>query len=176
LARGGTSVTLWANYVHIIADRDLALYRYTLSVSPTATGRKLTQIIRLLLKAPEVAELQQDMVSDFKSTCVSRQRLPEDDMTIPVIYRAEGEDDPRRGATSYKIQIRYTYTLSVAELTEYLTSTELATSYDNKQPLNQAFNIFLNHYAKSANQTSTIGSARTVSLRPEAPSRTSAAD
>lgn len=165
----GVTVTLWANYVRIIADPDLALYRYALSVSPNATGRKLNQIIRLLLKTPELAELQQDMVSDFKSTCVSRQRLPEDDMTIAITYRADGEDEPRQGATSYNVRILYTNTLSVGELTEYLTSTDLAASYDNKQPLIQALNIFLNHYAKSTDETGTIGSARTFSLRPDAP-------
>lgn len=165
----GAPVTLWANYVRIIADPDLALYRYALSVSPKATGRKLNQIIRLLLKVPELAELQQDLVSDFKSTCVSRQRLPEDDMTIAITYRADGEDEPRQGATLYNVRILYTNTLSVGELTEYLASTDLAASYEKKQPLLQAFNIFLNHYAKSADETGTIGSARTFSLRPDAP-------
>lgn len=100
------AVTLWANYVQIIAAPELTLYRYAFSVSPNATGRKLTQIIRLLLKAPELAELQQDMVSDFKSTCVSRQRPPQDDITIPITYVAEGEneliipypDPPRRAS------------------------------------------------------------------------------
>ena len=54
----GATVTLWANYVQIIAAPDLALYRYALSVSPNATGRKLTQIIRLLLEAPELTGLR----------------------------------------------------------------------------------------------------------------------
>ncbi|KAL2015718.1 hypothetical protein VTK56DRAFT_4914 [Thermocarpiscus australiensis] len=165
----GAAVTLWANYVQVIAAPDLVLYRYALSVSPNAAGRKLTQIIRLVLEAPELAELQQDMVSDFKSTCVSRQKLPRDDMTIPVTYRAEGEDEPRQGAISYNVRIQYTNTLSVGELTEYLTSTDLAASCDNKQPLIQAFNIFLNHYAKTARNTCTIGSARAFSLPPDAP-------
>jgi len=165
----GTTVTLWANYVQLIAAPDLTLYRYALAVSPNATGRKLTQIIRLLLESPELTEFRQDMVSDFKSTCVSRQRLPEDDMNITITYRAEAEDEPRPGATSYKVHILCTNTLSVAELTEYLTSTDLAAGLENKQPLIQAFNIFLNHYAKSADNIGTIGSARAFSLRPDAP-------
>ncbi|KAM7189611.1 Ribonuclease H-like domain containing protein [Rhypophila sp. PSN 637] len=110
-----------------------------------------------------------DMVSDFRSTCISRQRLPEEDIMTPITYRAEGEDEPRHGATSYKIRILYTNTLNVGELTEYLTSTDLAASYGNKQPLIQVFNIFLNHYAKSADSTGTIGSARTFSLRSDTP-------
>ncbi|KAK4232690.1 hypothetical protein C8A03DRAFT_39722, partial [Achaetomium macrosporum] len=146
---------------------DLALYQYALSVSPSASGRKLTQIIRLLLKAPELAEFQQDIVSDFKSTCISRQKLPQDDMNIAITYRAEGEDEPRQGAPSYEVRILYTNTLSVGELTEYLTSTDLAASYGNKQALIQAFNIFLNHYTKSQDNLRTIGTARAFSLRPD---------
>jgi hypothetical protein len=165
----GTPITLWTNYVRIIAHPNLALSRYNLSVTPTAIGRKLNQIIRLLLKGPELAAFQQDMVTDFKSTCFSRQRLPEDVMTISVTYRAEGEDEPREGATSYNVRIEYTNTLTVGELTEYLTSTDLTASCDNKQPLIQAFNIFLNHYAKWAPETATIGSTRTFPLGPNAP-------
>jgi eukaryotic translation initiation factor 2C len=45
-------------------------------------------------------------------------------MTIPITYRADGEDESRHGATSYKVRIRYTNTLSIGELTEYLTSTD----------------------------------------------------
>ena len=166
----GASVTLWANYVQLLAAPDLTLYRYSLSVSPSAAGRKATQIVRLLLQAPELAPFQHDVVSDFKSTCVSRQRLPSDDMTVPLLYRGEGEDEPREGATSYNVRILYTNTLRVGEMIEYLTSTDLAASYDNKQPLVQAFNIFLGHHAKVTDDISTTGTARAFPLRPGAPS------
>lgn len=165
----GTPITLWANYVEILAVPDLTLYRYSLSVSPNAAGRKLTQIIRLLLQAPELVDFQQDIVSDFKSTCVSQRRLPRDDATIPITYRAEGEDEPRQGGTVYSVRVLHTNTLSVDEMIEYLTSTDLASSYKNKQPLIQAFNILLNHHAKTSDNIGTIGSARAFPLGPHAP-------
>jgi len=165
----GTPVTLWANYVELIAAPAITLYRYGISVSPTATGRKLTQIVRLLLQAPEMAEFRPDIVSDFKSTCVSRRKLPGDDVTIPVTYRADGEDEPREGATVYKVRVLHTNTLSVDQMVEYLTSTDLAAHYDGKQPLIQALNILLKHYAKTADNIGTVGSARAFSLRPDAP-------
>lgn len=90
-------------------------------------------------------------------------------MTISITYRAEGEDEPRQDANLYNVHILYTNTLSVNKLTEYLTSMDLAASYDNKEPLIQALNIFLHHYAKSADNTSSIGSAKSFSLRPGAP-------
>ncbi|KAK3367285.1 RNA interference and gene silencing protein [Lasiosphaeria ovina] len=165
----GTPITLWANYVEILAVPDLTLYRYSLSVSPNAAGRKLTQIIRLLLQAPELVEFQQDIVSDFKYTCISQRRLPGDELTIPINYRAEGEDEPRQGATVYNVRVLYTNMLSVNEMIQYLTSTDLAASYKNKQPLIQAFNILLNHHAKTSDNIGTIGSARAFSLQPDAP-------
>ena len=165
----GASVTLWANYVQLVATPTLTLYRYALSLTPSATGRKLAHIMRLLLQSPELAQFQQDMVSDFKSTCVSRRILPKDDMTIPIVYRSEGEDEPRAGAPTYQVRIQYTNTLSVGELVNYLTSTDMASSCDNKQSLIQAFNIFLNHHAKTTDGIGTIGSARSFSLHPNAP-------
>ncbi|KAK4442952.1 ribonuclease H-like domain-containing protein [Podospora aff. communis PSN243] len=165
----GTTVTLWANYVEMLAVPALALYRYSLAVSPSATGRKLTQIIRLLLQTPEMAEFQPDIVSDFKSTCVSRRRLPGDDVTVAVTYRGDGEDEPREGAPVYKVRVLYTNTLSLDQLIEYLTSTDIAANYDGKQPLIQALNIVLNHYAKTTDNVGTIGSSRVFSLRPDAP-------
>lgn len=51
------------------------LYRYHVNVLPAATGRKLTQIIRLLLKAPGYIDFRDDMITDFKSTLISRRKL-----------------------------------------------------------------------------------------------------
>jgi len=167
----GSPVTLWANYVNIIAEPALSLYRYAVSCQPDATGRKLARIIQLLLQTPELAVYEQDMVSDFKSTCISRLKLPKDDVTVVIAYRAEDEDEPRRSATSYSVRISYTNELSVDDLTRYLRATNVSASCDNKQQLIQAFNIFLNHFAKSSRDTGTIGSSRAFPLRPGAPRR-----
>jgi len=48
------------------------------------------------------------VLSDFKSTCVLQRRLPGDITTIPITYRAEGEDEPRQGATVYNVRVLYT--------------------------------------------------------------------
>ncbi|KAK1749574.1 ribonuclease H-like domain-containing protein [Echria macrotheca] len=153
----------------MIADTQLTLYRYAFTVSPATTGRKLAHITRMLLQAPEMAPFRQDVVSDFKSTCVSRQRLPSDDQTISIVYRSEGEDEPRPGAPTYQVRIQFTNTLGIGELIDYLSSTDIAAACDHKQPLIQALNIFLNHHAKSADDIATIGSSRAFSLRPDAP-------
>lgn len=164
----GDRVLLWANYVEMIPEPKLILYRYAMKTTPTVTGRKLTQIIRLMLESPELANFKNDTVTDFKSTCVSRQRFPTDDHTISIVYRAEDEDQPRPNATTYNVRLQYTNTLRAGELVDYLSSTDIAATCDNKLALIQAFNIFLNHYAKSANtKVATIGSSRFFTLDPQ---------
>ncbi|KZL66534.1 rna interference and gene silencing protein, partial [Colletotrichum incanum] len=160
----GTPITLWANYVELVASTSLKLYRYDISVSPGVTGRKLTQVIRLLLQAPALIALRQDVVSDFKATLLSRRELSRDNIRFPIRYRAEGEDEPRENAREYDVRLRYTGALTVAELTEYLTSTDLTANYVNKLPMIQAFNILLNHYSKSSGHLVMIGSSKTFSL------------
>ncbi|KND91602.1 Protein argonaute 5, partial [Tolypocladium ophioglossoides CBS 100239] len=159
----GRPVVLWANYVALTASPKLALYRYDMSsVSPAATGRKLTQIMRLLVQAPELSHLKGDIVTDFKSTLISRRKF--EDQTVAVQYRAEGEDEPRAASTTYQVQLKFTNRLAVAQLTEYLTSTNLSAQYDEQLPIIQALNVFLNHYAKSSGNLATIGASKTFSL------------
>ena len=160
----GTPIVLWANYVEMAVSPDLRLHRYDISVSPSVFGRKLTQVIRLLLQAPELRAFRHHVVSDFRSTLLSRQRFVEDDLSITFPYREEGHDEPKKGAREYDVRLRYTATLSVAELTEYLTSTDLRAHYDDKLPMMQALNIFLNHYSKSTGNLITINSSKTFSL------------
>ncbi|KAK5652265.1 hypothetical protein OQA88_10613 [Cercophora sp. LCS_1] len=160
----GKPVTLWANYVEMAVSPDLKLHRYAISVSPSVVGRKLTQVIRILLQAPELGQFQHDIVSDFRSTLLSRQKFVEDDLSVTICYREEGHDEPEKGAREYNVRLCYTGTLSVAELTEYLTSTDLRAHYDDKLPMIQALNIFLNHYSKSTGNLVTISSSKTFSL------------
>ena len=56
-----------------------------------------------------------------------------------------------------------TVTLTISELTEFLTSTNPNATFD-KQPISQALNIFLSHYAKASSQHTTIGANKSYSL------------
>lgn len=162
----GTPVTLWANYVEMVPDLKLILFRYDISVSPEATGKKRTQVVRLFLETPEMVPIKSDVVTDFKSTLVSRQKLQKDDLVVELQYRFEDEDDPQQGATKYRVRVQYTNTLRVSDLIDYLESTQLSQSYDEKLPIIQAFNIFLNHYSKSTGNLATIGASKSFSLNP----------
>lgn len=169
----GTPVTLWANYVQLMVDPQLVLYKYDIRVElaggkkAEVVGKKLVRIVQLLLEMQDFAELRPHVVTDFKSTLVSRRQQPPLPSTgenkYTVIYRAEGEDEPKPNAKEYSIRLKYTNTLPVHGLVEYLTSTTMSSDYD-KLPIIQGLNIFLNHYSKTNTSLATIGASRNFSL------------
>ncbi|KAB8223806.1 ribonuclease H-like domain-containing protein [Aspergillus novoparasiticus] len=157
----GQPVVLWANYLNIIPDSNLILYRYAVDVRPSASGRKLAQIVRLVLEAPELSSVAANLVTDFKSTIISREKLPLTNNAIiaPVLYRSELEDEPAEDATQYKARILYANTLRVSQLIEYLTSTDF-NQYNEKLPMIQALNILLNHYPMTSSDLVSRGGTR----------------
>lgn len=167
----GASVVLWTNHVEIVPAMDLVLYRYDLSVTPSTTGKRLMRVIKLLLDTPLLAAQRDNLVTDFKSTLLCRELLWADRAVIEVQYLAENEDEPRQTDTAYQIQLLYTNTLAVSELMGYLTSTSTNASFDDTPQLVQAFNIFMNHFARSHGDQATVGSSRNFSLNPGASKR-----
>lgn len=165
----GQKIVLWTNYFELIPSPDLLLYRYNVAVQPAAAGKKLSQIIKLLLQLPNYAAFQHDIVTDFKSTLVSRRRLSPDAAESAIQYKAEGEDEPRAKAQTYQLRVEETGTLTVSELTDYLTSTSVNTAYADKLPVLQALNIFLGHHAKSSATIATVGSSKSFSLTQATP-------
>ncbi|KAJ4187446.1 hypothetical protein NW759_016884 [Fusarium solani] len=139
-------------------------YRYDIAVSPAVAGRKLSQVVRLFLESEELTGFRSDVATDFKSTLVSRQKLPTDETVVEIQYHSEDEDEPRQNAPRYEVRLLYTNTLSVPHLIEYLTSTNLSARFDDAQSLVQAFNIFLNHYSKLTGNLATIGASKRFSL------------
>lgn len=147
----------------------MVLYRYDISVSPAATGRKLKQINRQLLDSPELADANHDIVSDFKSTLVSRKKLDKDDTLINVLYQNENHDEPRDDAPTYTVRVLYTNTLPIGDLINHLKPAG-PPSFLDKQSTIQALNIFLNHHAKTDPKLTTIGSSRAFPLAQESES------
>lgn len=135
-----------------------------MAVKPEATGRKLNQIIRLLLSLPKYAAFRDGIVTDFKSNMVSRAKLNMDEPEAAIEYRAEGEDEPLANAQTYRLRVEETGTLTVSELTDYLSSTDVNATYVDKMPILQALNIFLGQYTKSAPGITTVGSNKSFSI------------
>lgn len=164
----GQPITVYANYVQLLPPSDLTLYSYDVSeIKPEVVGKKRTQVIRLLVnESPELAEYRDDMVTDFKSTLISRKEVDFEgtQKAIDVTYKAEGEDDPKERAPKYKVTVKYTKTMTVGDLMSFLTSTNPAVQYDSKLEMIQGLNIFLKHWAKSTNNLATIGASKTFSM------------
>ena len=160
---------LTANYVEMLPRSDMVLHRYDISdVVPDVVGKKRVRLMQLLLQSPELASHKGNIATDFKSTLVSKTKFKQDKGVIEVQYRSEGEDDPKEGASAYKIRVRFTKTLSMSDLLDWMNSTSLGQTFDDKPELTQALNIFLNHYAKSANALASIGSSKTFALNQNA--------
>ncbi|OMP84863.1 Protein argonaute-2 [Diplodia seriata] len=160
----GTPVTLWANYFEMTPPKDLVLHRYDINVSPEAKGKKQNQLVRLLLDTPELSAFKPDIVSDFKSTLISRKKLDRDEIVVGFQYRAEDEDDPLPNAQMHRIRVKFTNSLSVSELIDYLTSSNMGTRYPDEQPITQAFNIFMNHHSKASSSLAAIGKSKTFAI------------
>ena len=171
----GKPVRLWANYFELLPPPDLLLHRYSVKVTERVDGkdrdlggRRLNQVFRLLLEQPPLAGRRQDIVTDFKAQLISRIQFDDEVLrTIPnqIQYRAEGEDEAQINAPYYKITVVSTGTVTVSELTDYLTSTNPRAALD-KQPILQALNIFLGHYTKASPAHATVGSSRSFPVNP----------
>ncbi|KAL2388986.1 hypothetical protein RJ035_002701 [Blastomyces gilchristii] len=85
-----------------------------------------------------------------------RSRFSSDETIIEVHYCSEDEDEPAARATTYKVRVLYMKSLNLGQ------------SFVGKQELMQALNIFLNHYAKSADNLATIGLTKSFSLHQNA--------
>lgn len=164
----GQPITVYANYVQLVPSSDLTLYSYDVAeIKPEVVGKKRTQIIRLLInESPELEDYRGDMVTDFKSTLISRKQLDLGGTAkvIEVTYKAEGEDEPKESAPKYKVSVKYTKTLTVGDLMSFLTSTNPSAQYDSKLEMIQGLNIFLKHWAKSNDNVATIGASKTFSM------------
>ncbi len=149
----------------MVTAPDLILYRYDIQVQPDVRGKKRAQVIRLLLELPEYTAMKDHSVTDFKSTLICRKQLSQTGTEHRIQYRSEGEDDPRATATTYRIMVTDTGTLTVAQLTAFLMSTSVDLAYTDKQPTIQALNIFRGYFSKVSSTRTVIGANKSFSLQ-----------
>ncbi|KAI9780847.1 MAG: hypothetical protein M1839_006474 [Geoglossum umbratile] len=166
----GNPITLWANYFELVSNKDLVLYRYVVDVHPDAagkapTGGKLRRLFQLLIEQ-HFEEFRNYIATDYKSMIICRSQLEITEKVLSVEYRAENEDDPRPNSPTYELRLRATGTLSVGQLMDYLTSTNVSSVYDSKEQIIQALNIVLGHHPKTSATILSVGANRHYSLDP----------
>lgn len=160
----GQEVVLWANYVEMKLPSELVLYRYSIDIEPEVKGKKCEQVVRLLLEMPELVVFTRDLVTDFKSHLLSRKKLNTEKYVFNISYRAEKEDEPSAEAKPYKITVKLSGTLSVADLIDFLASTDPRLNCTEKSSIIQALNILVRHHAKLNSNLITVGSSKTFSF------------
>lgn len=157
----GKPVLLWANYFNVAASEDLLLHRYSIEVTETRsnrppTGKKLKRVVEIF-KDKHLSQHGRSIVTDFKSTLLSRIELELDEPEYLVSYRAENEDDPAPNAKSFRIRLQSIGTLSVSELMDYLTSAHASQFFGSKEEIIQALNIVVGQHPKDAGNVASVG-------------------
>lgn len=161
----GQKVALYANYFQLESvGHDL--FRYSLDVSGDRkpTGKKLSQVFRLLLDE-HLAPYQNSVATDYKNNLISRVEIPQGQ--YDVRYRDEHEDDYSAQPNVYRVRCQFTGKLSAHDLLNYLTSTNAAAMFESKAEVTQAMNIVLGHGPRTDSSIASVGANRHFSLRPD---------
>lgn len=165
----GLLLTLWTNYVRVTPKNDAVFYRYSFTVKPDiprTQRRKKEQLVRLLL---EWLKLGDAIATDYSSTLISSQPLPQTQMSASIAYRFEKEDVPVANAQTYNIQITATNpnSFTLSGLINYLSNTSINATYAPLGDAIQALNIIFGTYPKRqdwsmslSNRHYAIGSAQ----------------
>lgn len=166
----GRPVTLWANYFDMTTNKDLILYRYHIEVLPqdkvVPVGKKLKRIIALLIEE-NLATLSNDIVSDYKTNLISRTELPASPGPFTIAYRGDGEDTPLPNGRSYQVKLTPLQSLTVGDLLDYLTSTNVSKMYGGKEPIIQALNIILGWHPKNDPNAFSVGANKHYPMNGE---------
>jgi len=117
-------------------------------------GRKLGYIMQHLLTATTSLAKEVDggrMGSDFRNIIISTKKLAENSLVYDITYRGEKS---RYHDDKYHIVLELTNDFNVAQMLDYINSTDHARAYSgnqagNKNGVIQALNIMLRHRAKN---------------------------
>lgn len=169
----GEPVTLYANYLPLSLTSK-PLFRYHIEIPPDATGRQPTgrkarQIVHLLLDE-HFLQFQNGIATDYRSTLISREELPNTE-EYDVRYRDEYEDEYPENPRVYHVTCQYTGQLNAGDLMNYLTSTNAGAVLESKAEVLQALNIILGHHPKTDRSVVSVGANRHYSLRPDSVER-----
>ena len=180
VASKGDEVTLATNYFGLSVKPGLELYRYSITVSPEAKGKKLSQMIKDALLLQIFDALRPGLVSDFAAFLLSRKPLPDDLSKVLVPYKkdtstkdsndskppagtkstitAKDSNDPEHSST-------YSVTFGYIRMVEIRNDTKIQTTADQVNlPMVQDLDIVLGHYRKLSSDISMVGKRRAFRL------------
>ena len=166
----GEEVEIIANYFSMEMKGDLTLNSYDIKfaaivddngeIASDPKGKKLKQIIRIMLDSRDFAAHKKTIVTDFQLKLISLHILPNNIRNQKIVYFHEADGAVRNNAQTYHLHLvpaRDFPVLKIADLMEFLRSTARTVDYNAKSSMVQALNILIGHYTNSSSTTSMIG-------------------
>lgn len=163
----GRPVTLYANYLPLnLPNKQLFRYHISIGINSKGqsapVGKKARHIVRLLLEEHFPQE-KNSIASDFRSTLVSYVKLTNGN--FDVRYKEDLEGDYPKIPRLHTVTIQYTGQVNLADLVNYLTSTNAGAILDHKEEIVAALNLIIGHYPKIDEDVVSVGANRHYSLR-----------
>lgn len=147
--------------------RELVLHRYRISIDDKykegeklrePKNKKLKQIIKIMLSDLEQSNGKMAIATDFKTTLISTQKIPQRSWVKEVTYFHESDNAPGQDPQVYTLRIEETPpSLPISALTDFLSSIHSSAHFGNRELMLQALNIILGHHARSNPTITMIG-------------------
>ena len=167
----GNPVEFRTNYFQVKLPPNLDLHRYRITIDPVYNkegkrlpepkGRKLKQVIKIMLKSLNTASSKISIATDFKSTLICSQMIPQNLRDRKIGYYHENDGAAGRDAVNYTVRLEETPPpLRISALVEFLASKNTLEQFEDRESLLQALNIILGHHSKSNTEITMIGGNR----------------
>ena len=162
----GDAVEFWTNYFPVKLPDKMILHRYSITIDveydegkqlPEPRNKKLRRIIRLLLENLD-PKLQLPIATDFKSTLVCGDIIPQRLWVTKIKYFHEDDRGASKDSRTYTIRIEETPpVLQMSELKSFLASTTITAPFSDRESMLHALNIIFGHHAKSSPAINMVG-------------------
>ena len=162
----GDAVEFWTNYFPVKLPDEMVLHRYSITIDveydegkqlPEPRNKKLRRIITLLLEKLD-PKLQLPIATDFKSTLVCGDIIPQRLWVTKIKYFHEDDRGARNDSRTYTIRIEETPpVLKISELKNFLASRTVIAPFSDRESILHALNIIFGHHAKSSPAINMVG-------------------
>ncbi|KAL4782559.1 ribonuclease H-like domain-containing protein [Aspergillus varians] len=149
----GAQVILYANYFQLSTPTGSEVLRYNVEI-PQGNGiRKQRQIFNLLLNQ-HFLEKRDYLAADFRSTLICAVDLLQGNLeqVYDVRYKGELQSEYPEKAAVYPVKVIFTGKVSISDLLDYMSSTNVGSMFRGKSEVLEALNIIVGHHAQASSQ------------------------
>lgn len=162
----GRKIVLYANYFQLSVRPKGGLHRYAVEVSGGPKGRKLKQIITLLIRE-HFEYVGSAIASDYKATLITCvPLLTGSEHIYDVRYKGENEAEYPDNPRIFRTKVTDAGRVDPSNLLDELTSTSAGSMLQHKSDVLQALNLVIGNHPKTSAQITSVGSNKHFSVRP----------